>query len=288
MRLQLPLYALILLLAACQRTELASSAAAEPVPAASVVAPPTAEDLVLPDPPAAPALNIVDVYVAEVARPVVAMVDAVTPPPQLPPPPVLDPEFSAAAAKMIARWEITSQSYYNKRLKSLIWPRGASGLTWCIGYDGGHQNRVVILDDWRAHDFRDELATTAGIRGNSAKVLVPKYQHITTEYPYCIEVFKERTLVSYDRTARRAFPGYDDLRLMAKVSVLDLVYNRGTCMTGDRCKEMRKLRDECIPNQDYACMAAQYRSMKRIWKGTPNEPGLSARREAEAKAAEEI
>ena len=51
---------------------------------------------------------------------------------------------SPAAVAHIVRWEITSPAYYDKRLRWPIWPGGASGVTWCIGYDGGHQTGPVI------------------------------------------------------------------------------------------------------------------------------------------------
>ena len=55
-------------------------------------------------------------------------------------------------------------------------------------------------------------------------------------------------------------------------------------MSGDSRKEMRAIRD-LVPSQDYAQIADQLRSMKRIWEGKGLD-GLIERREAEAKLVE--
>jgi GH24 family phage-related lysozyme (muramidase) len=76
------------------------------------------------------------------------------------------------------------------------------------------------------------------------------------------------------------------LRPNACGAILSLVYNRGTSTVGDSRREMKVLQKQCIPNTDYACIAEQIRSMTRLWRGTVNENGLTARREAEAILAE--
>jgi hypothetical protein len=222
-----------------------------------------------------------------VAAPVAAAIEALTPATaDPPPPPVLDDRSAAcrrAAASLIIRWEVSSEARYNRALQFPIWPGGASGVTWGIGYDGGHQPSTVIADDWQAHAQAARLATTAGIRGASAKSVLPRYRDIPTAYGYASQVFEDRSLIEYERRTRRAFgDGFDALRPNACAAMVSLVYNRGAAMTGDSRREMRALRDDCISEQDYSCMAKQLRSMKRLWRGTVNENGLSARREAEA------
>lgn len=276
-----------LLLAACARpaaippVDETATGAPDPLPA---TAPLAAEQEVVADQPLPAAVEAV---ADAVQTPVVAAVEALealTPVADVPAP-ANDREAACrrAAASLIIRWEVTSESWYNRRLQFPIWPGGASGVTWGIGYDGGHQTRTVIVDDWQAHAQRERLATTAGITGTRASAALPPYRDIGTAFGYASQVFEDRSLVEYERRSRRAFgPGFDALRPNACAAMVSLVYNRGAAMTGDSRREMRALRDDCMPSQDYSCMAAQLRSMKRLWRGTVNENGLSARREAEA------
>ena len=101
-------------------------------------------------------------------------------------------------------------------------------------------------------------------------------------------MFEERSLVEYERRARRAFGGekFDALNHNACGALVSLVYNRGAAMSGDSRREMKYIRDKCVPATNNTCIAGQLREMKRLWRGTVNENGLSARREAEAKVAE--
>ena len=208
----------------------------------------------------------------------------------VPPAPVVDrpqDEVSPAAVAHIVRWEITGQAYYNQRLRWPIWPGGASGVTWCIGYDGGHQTAPVIRRDWAEHAAVDRLATTAGVTGAAAKAVLPRYRDIATSFDYCERIFRNVTLPAYQRLARRTFAnGWGALPPDAQGSLTATVYNRGASMVGSRRDEMRKLRDVCVPKGDVHCMAVQYRAMCRIWRGTPNEAGLCGRYNDAARLAE--
>ena len=198
-----------------------------------------------------------------------------------PPAPVVDrPQdlVSPNAVAHILRWEITSRAYYNQQLRWPIWPGGASGVTWCIGYDGGHQTAPVIRRDWAEHASVDRLATTAGITGTGAKAALPRYRDISTPFDYCERIFREVTLPAYQRLAARTFAdGWEALPPDAQGSLTATVYNRGSSMLGSRRDEMRMLRDVCVPARNLDCMAAQFRSMCRIWRGTINEGGLCGR-----------
>lgn len=209
----------------------------------------------------------------------------------VPPVPVVErPQdlVSPAAVAHIVRWEISSRAHYDKRLRRPIWPGGASGVTWCIGYDGGHQSAPVIRRDWAAHPAADRLATTAGITGDAARAALPRYRDITTSFDYCERIFRDVTLPTYHRLAKRTFAdGWVLLPPDAQGSLVATVYNRGSGMTGSRRAEMRVLRDVCVPRGDVACMAVQYRSMCRIWRGTINEAGLCGRYSDAARLAEE-
>lgn len=208
---------------------------------------------------------------------------AVTPPP---PKPAANQRCRELAAQLIVRWEVTSPAYYDRRLSVPIWPRGASGVTWGIGYDGGHQIRPVIAADWADHAAVGRLTDTAGITGARAGAVLPRYADIQTPFPHAYRVFASRSLIEYERRAARAFDidlGTSDPGVCA--ALVSLVYNRGAAMAGDNRREMRAIRDTCLPAHDAACIAAQLRSMCRLWRGTVNERGLCDRRGMEARYA---
>lgn len=208
--------------------------------------------------------------------------------PVLPPPEARDAACRRAAAALIIRWEVTSPAFYAKRLERPVWPGGASGVTWGIGFDGGHQTAAVIADDWSDHYAVARLANTAGITGKQAAAILRHYKDIPTSYEHASRVFETRGLVEYERRTRRAFGNekFDALKPTACGALISVVYNRGAAMTGDSRREMRNIRDKCVPNADHSCIASEIRSMGRLWRGTVNENGLLARREAEAKLAE--
>ena len=217
-----------------------------------------------------------------------AVQDLVAPDPVLPPPP--EPAEAAcrrSAASLIVRWEVTSPAYYTRRLQQPIWPGGSSGVTWGIGYDGGANTARTIGQDWYEHPHVSRLETTSGLHGAAAKNALPRYRDIVTGYAYAAEVFETRSLVYYHRLAQRTFKsGFEELRPQACGALVSLVYNRGGSVVGDSRREMKVIRDACVPTQDYACISREIRSMKRLWKNTPNEAGLTARRESEALLAE--
>lgn len=201
-------------------------------------------------------------------------------PPVIPPRPLVDPR----AVDLIVHYEVTSAAFYRSRLQGVIWPGGASGATWGIGYDGGHQTRAVIAQDWGRHEQLERLLTTAGITGQRARELVRGLTDVLTAYAYAYEVFELASLPVYHGRARRAFgpEAFDRLPPLAAGALVSLVYNRGAGMAGDSRREMRVIRDECIPSSDIDCIAREIRAMCRLWRGTVNEAGLCRRRDAEA------
>lgn len=268
---------LALLLAACAPTPVE----AEP-PHVETTPAPVAERV-------AAATEEVQATVAGAVTPVLGSVrdavDATVPAPaaQVPTPPV-----SPAAVAHIIRWEVSSPAYYTRALQRPIWPGGASGVTWGIGYDGGHQSTSIILADWHAHPQAARLAETAGITGTAARAALPRFRDIVTPFDHAADVFANASLPVYHRSAVRAYG--EDLLLLPPDAVGALVgntYNRGASMVGSRNSEKRVIRDTCIPALDLDCIAAQLRAQCRLWRGTSLEAGLCARREDEARLVEE-
>lgn len=206
----------------------------------------------------------------------------------LPPAPPAEPRMPAAATRLIVRWEISSPAHYTRRLQMPVWPGGASGVTWGIGYDGGHQTASTIRSDWAGHASVARLATTAGVTGTPARALARSLRDVLTPYDQAEAVFTASTLPRYHAAAARALgDGFHLLGDNPQGALDSLGYNRGWSMLGPNRREMRHIRDVCVPSGDAACIATQLRSMKRIWPGdrAPG-PGLRARREDEAVTAE--
>jgi hypothetical protein len=199
------------------------------------------------------------------------------------PPPVLVTGVASAAAPLIIRWEVTSEQVYAKRYRRPVWPGGASGVTWGVGYDGGHQTKTAIGRDWSSHPRVTTLQSTSTIIGLPAKQLAWSMRDVLTPFDLAELVFEQSTLPAYESAARRALgPGFDKLPTNAAASLVSLGYNRGWAMSGERNREKRAIRDRCVPAGDVQCIADQLRAMKRLW---PDVKGLRDRREDEARVA---
>lgn len=190
------------------------------------------------------------------------------------------------ARELVIRWEVTSQATYSKRYIHPVWPGGASGVTWGIGYDGGHQPAHLIAKDWGFHHSVDRLVETAGVVGENARRQLPRYRDIATTWTQAVHVLDKVMLPRYESLARQAYGrhfAHQDERVQA--ALISEVLNRGVSMAGDRRKERRYIRDVCLPAADAECVAQQLELSCRVWAGTPNGPGLCNRRRAEARVA---
>ncbi len=190
------------------------------------------------------------------------------------------------AIALIVRYEVTSPAYYTAHLQAPVWPGESSGVTWGVGYDGGQQTRARIAADWHAHAQVARLAATSGIAGLPARALIPGLADVRTPYLLAADVFGASTLPTYCDLAARTFRhGWDALAPRTRGALVATVYNRGAGMQGDRRREMRELRDACVPAGDVACIARALRSMTRLWAGSTIEAGMRARYEATAALA---
>lgn len=206
--------------------------------------------------------------------------------PVVPPRAGVSPRFADLATALIVRWEIGSASQYARKYAGVYWPGGASGPTWGIGYDGGHQSAAAIERDWADHPSKAALAQTAGVTGQRAKLSIARWRGITTPYSYSLNVFADRSLPAYTLQARRALgQSFELIPDPAQAALVSLGYNRGWSMLGTRNAEKRAIRDQCLPHRDTGCIAQQLRQMCRIWEGTANGAGLCNRRIDEAKTA---
>lgn len=165
------------------------------------------------------------------------------------------------------------------------WPGEQSGVSIGIGYDLGYTTADVFKADWvevlTAKQIKI-LLPVVGLKGAKAKAALKKLDDVKIPIKGGEKVFFERSLPKYIVLTENAFPGIGDLPPDAQGALVSLVYNRGTSMTGESRKEMKEIRD-LIPKKDLTGIAAQIRSMKRLWDP---ESGLIKRREDEAKMIE--
>lgn len=201
----------------------------------------------------------------------------------VPPPPVVEPTAADAvhpdAVALLVRYEVTSPEWYARRLQGVICPGLQSGPTWGVGYDGGHQTSAAIAADWHEHPDVQRLAEAAGrIGAAECRSWLAYVADVRTPFSAAQKVFAASTLPKYRALAARTFrEGWTALHPIAQGVLVVIVYNRGAAMAGERRREMRALRDVCVPAADYACMRREILAMPRLWVGTPEEAGLRNR-----------
>lgn len=184
----------------------------------------------------------------------------------------------------IVRWEVGSPRTYAQKWQGVICPPGASGPTWGIGYDGGHQTPDTILRDWAHRSDVDRLAATSGQTGSTrCRAARVQLRDVRVPWGEAEQVFTDVSMPAWTRATRRTYPGVEALGVLPEGALIGNTYNRGTSMSGSRAAEKRYIRDVCVPRSDIACVAAQLRAQKRLW---PDVPGLRERRESEARLAE--
>lgn len=190
------------------------------------------------------------------------------------------PLLSTAGYKLIIEFEVGGRSGYDPHPEAP--DARLSGITWGIGYDGHMNTPPVILEDWAPLGrAAQRLADTHPYYGPTAKSHLHEVHDILIEWARANDVFLRLDVGREFRNARKAFPGFDNLRPNAQAALVSLTFNRGSSMVGDNRREMRAIRD-LVPKRDYSGMASQFRQMIRVWRGTSIEHGMTRRRLAEA------
>ncbi len=194
---------------------------------------------------------------------------------------------SRGAFELLIAAEVGSPARYTARYTRPVWPAGDSGPTIGVGSDLGMMTHDVVDAMWPMHPQRVELYAGAGMHGSRGKEATARLQHVVTPWPLAEAQFRQLGLVKYYRIARRTFPGFDALPMDAQGALIDLVYQRGSGMVGDRREEMRTLRDQCVPRGDLPCMTRAIRAMPRHWAGTVLAKNLTWRSECRARLIEQ-
>lgn len=199
-----------------------------------------------------------------------------------------EPQISDKALDLILKYEVGGgESYYNKFLYRPTWPGLNSGVTIGIGYDLGYNNLQSFKAAWSTKVSTQDiirLARTLGVRGRSAKELIPGVKDIKISWEHALSVFKTNTIPIFTNQTNKAFPGADKLHPDAYGALVSLVFNRGSDLTGGRRVEMARIRS-LVPVKDYKSIAHEIRKMKRLWVNA-GANGLLKRREDEAKLVE--
>ncbi|CDX15184.1 exported hypothetical protein [Mesorhizobium sp. ORS 3324] len=204
---------------------------------------------------------------------------------------------SPDAVRMIVMFEVTSEKAYTMRYQRPVWPRGASGVTFGIGYDIGYVQKQRLSDDWK--DFIDDkqidyLSKACGVTGKPAKTLTRRLQDVSVPYAVAYKEFNELVLPRFVGVTENALlkDNTDRLSAASLGALVSLTYNRGPSFTipeakdpRGRYREMRNIRHHLFEKKP-ELIPAEIRSMKRIWEGNPDMAGLLVRRELEAKLFE--
>ena len=197
--------------------------------------------------------------------------------------------LSPAGVELIIDFEVGGRQQYVSRYQRPICPActsTASGVTIGLGYDLRHQQPMTIRRDWAEHPQVGDLPQASGVGGTQAVQLTRQLQHVITPLAMAERVFLQSSAVEYRRRADRCYPGLSGMPQPVIDALVSVTYNRG-CPTGmvDRGREARAIRDQCIPQRDAMCVAAQIRAMSRIWVGSTIQDGMARRRNAEAALA---
>lgn len=215
----------------------------------------------------------VAIAIAEAAQPAPP---AVLEPPPLPPP---DP-----AIDLIIRWEVTSRAHYDRKLSGVYCPPAPSGPTGGIGYDFGHQTSKEIRRVWGWHPDVDRLATASGqIGALKCSTWAKANGDIRIGWDDARRVFADDSLPKYRGMALRALPGLEQQTRGHIGGLSSTGYRRGWSMEGERMREKRVIRDQCVPQNSADCSAGQVIAMCRLWQGKPGGKGQCNRSNDEAR-----
>ncbi|MEO6304797.1 MAG: hypothetical protein ABIP51_16675 [Bacteroidia bacterium] len=191
--------------------------------------------------------------------------------------------ISKKSVDAIVNFEVGSENLYNRRYTHPVLPGVNSGITIGIGYDLGMSSVSTIIKDWTGFVSNNDLALikkAAGLTQTKAKEVLPLLKNVTVSYHDAEEVFI-KDLSNYAAQALHIYPGLEKLNPDTVGAIISLVYNRGSLINDtDRRKEMKALVG-FIAAADYINIAAQFRSMKRLWSSKTAQ-GLITRREVEA------
>ena len=190
--------------------------------------------------------------------------------------------ISQEGYNLIVYSETGGAGYYNRALKHVTWPGGASGCTWGCGYDGGYNTKAQIASDW-AHlgpERVKALQSVAGLKGSAARAALPRVKAVSVSWEEAMVVYQQKTMPRFGKLTGDAFPRLTELSGDCQATWLSIVFNRGSSLSGGSRLEMRQSRDAIASGKPQP-VPGYILDMRRLWvnKGLP---GLLTRRKAEA------
>jgi len=192
---------------------------------------------------------------------------------------------SSNGLEWLVKFEISSESYYNRFLKHPTWPGGDSGVTIGVGYDLGFVTIARMRRDWGGKisdaDIK-KLEKVCGLKGEKAqsKVKLVSIRTVAVSLESASRVFYTSSLPTFARKCLKAYPGIEKLPADAQTALLSLIFNRGTRKSGSTRREMKAI-EALIVAGDLDGIADQILNMKRLWQDRGLD-GLLRRREVEA------
>jgi hypothetical protein len=192
---------------------------------------------------------------------------------------------SSAGLEWIVKFEISSETYYNRHLKHPTWRGGDSGITIGVGYDLGFVTIAQMRRDWGgkiADADLGKLEKVCGLKAEKAqsKVKLVSIRAVAVPLESASKVFHTSSLPAFAKKCLKAYPGIEKLPADAQAALLSLVFDRGAQKSGSTRREMKAI-EELIVAGDLDGIADQILSMKRLWQDRGLD-GLLRRREVEA------
>lgn len=187
----------------------------------------------------------------------------------------------------VINFESGGENYYNKYLKSVSWPGGASGLTIGIGADLGYMSRLEFEEYFSGFFTKEEsakLVSVIGLKSEKARAALSFVRGIKLPWEDAMSAFLNWTLPKFWNLTKNLWPGFDSLCEASQIALVSLVFNRGTSTKGSSRVEMKNIK-QLVLKKDYSGIANEIRSMKRLWLGKKLD-GLMRRRDLEAKMIE--
>jgi GH24 family phage-related lysozyme (muramidase) len=192
-------------------------------------------------------------------------------------------ELTAAGVTFIAREEVSSPAEYRRKYSHPTWPSPSSGITIGIGYDLRFvTTREKLAADWGEvlpPPLIDRLMAVAGRPGSRA--LLKRVTDVEVPLLGAVRVFLGRMMPEHIGHTRRAYPTLDTLPAHRRTALVSLVFNRGGELSGERRREMARIRELLAAGQ-LEPVARQLEAMTRLWHPV-REGGVIERRRREAR-----
>lgn len=191
--------------------------------------------------------------------------------------------ISQSALDLIIAFEVSSEKVYRKKLIHPIWPGGASGPTFGIGYDAGYASASSVTDTWGNlldKDTVTQLSSGAGKTGRVAQEYVSTVQHLVIEWEPALAQFTD-FLPFVIAQAETSFQNLDKLSPDSRGALVSLVYNRGSDASLKKRREEMYYISQHMASMEFDKIPAEIEKMKKLWPGK-DQRGLLLRRDLEA------